>query len=688
MEKTTHFLKQLQLLFLFFSCTSVNAQIAQIEDSMNFIINNPNSHDTTVARAYVDLGSVLFYTNFDTLIPMSEKGIYIARAALKKKTSQPFKNSLLNTIAIAFGNMSYAYQVKGELDKSKMYIHKCLNIQKSLKDKKGMSVSLTTIGYQFETAGNLDSALFYYHKSLKLKNEVNDLEGKVILLMNIAYVFKEQDEYEEALKYAKEYLEIQSKLDGPIMMVKGLNFQGTLYLEMGNLDSAYIQFSKAMKLSVENNFQAGIANVKVSFGKYYNEKGEFANAIRVLKEGLLIGEEINSETVKKYVAYHLSKAMFGQGSYAQAKKYALEAYQRALDSGIKDEKMKAAKLLYEIESKLRNDRAALNYYEIFIALENEIKQEKNMKALFKKQYQFDYEKQAAIDSIQHLEDKKVQDALLAKKEAVVKQQKQRAYFLYSGLVLTILFGIFIFNRFKVTQKQKVIIEKQKNEVELAYVDLDAEKEKSEELLLNILPEEVAQELKEKGHADAQLIDFVTVLFTDFKGFTALSEILSPQDLVKEINVCFSAFDRIMDKHNIEKIKTIGDAYMAAGGLPTANETHALDVVLAALDIQQFMLNLAEEKKARNEPFFEIRIGVHTGPVVAGIVGVKKFQYDIWGDTVNTASRMESSGEVGMVNISESTYDVVKSDARFVFESRGKVQAKGKGLMEMFFISRK
>ena len=282
----------------------------------------------------------------------------------------------------------------------------------------------------------------------------------------------------------------------------------------------------------------------------------------------------------------------------------------------------------------------------------------------------------------------MQDALLAKKEAVVKQQKQRAYFLYSSLFLTILFGIFIYNRFRVTRKQKGIIEKQKEEVELAYIDLDAEKEKSEELLLNILPEEVAEELKEKGHADAQLIDYVTVLFTDFKGFTALSEILSPQDLVKEINVCFSAFDHIMEKHNIEKIKTIGDAYMAAGGLPTANETHALDVVRAAIDIQEFMLNLAEEKKAKNEPFFEIRIGVHTGPVVAGIVGVKKFQYDIWGDTVNTASRMESSGEVGMVNISETTYDIVKTYNEYDFESRGEIQAKGKGLMKMFFVLKK
>jgi class 3 adenylate cyclase len=210
-----------------------------------------------------------------------------------------------------------------------------------------------------------------------------------------------------------------------------------------------------------------------------------------------------------------------------------------------------------------------------------------------------------------------------------------------------------------------------------------EKQRSEELLLNILPEEVADELKKKGSAEAQQIDEVTVLFTDFKGFTQLAEKLTPKELVAEINECFSAFDYIVEKYNVEKIKTIGDAYMAAGGLPTANTTHAKDVIYAALEIQLFMEKFKAKKIAANELFFEIRIGIHTGPVVAGIVGVKKFAYDIWGDTVNTASRMESSGEVGKVNISGATFDLVKD--LFECEYRGKIQAKGKGEIDMYFV---
>ncbi|MEO8589741.1 MAG: adenylate/guanylate cyclase domain-containing protein [Flavobacteriales bacterium] len=215
--------------------------------------------------------------------------------------------------------------------------------------------------------------------------------------------------------------------------------------------------------------------------------------------------------------------------------------------------------------------------------------------------------------------------------------------------------------------------------------------RSDELLLNILPEEVAEELKAKGHADAKHFDSVTILFTDFKGFTEASEKLTPQELVEELNTCFKAFDHIITARGIEKIKTIGDAYMCAGGLPDPKTSSPAAVVHAALEMQAFMTSRKKERDALGLPAFEMRVGIHTGPVVAGIVGVKKFQYDIWGDTVNTASRMESSGEVGQVNISEATYALVTASqslavtGAFTFTPRGKVQAKGKGEMEMYFV---
>jgi class 3 adenylate cyclase len=212
-----------------------------------------------------------------------------------------------------------------------------------------------------------------------------------------------------------------------------------------------------------------------------------------------------------------------------------------------------------------------------------------------------------------------------------------------------------------------------------------EKRNSDELLLNILPIDVAEELKSKGHSVARQYDKVTVLFTDFLGFTQVSEKLTPEELVNDLNLCFSAFDEITQRYGIEKIKTIGDAYMAAGGLPTPNVTNAKDVVMAAIEISDFIEKGKARKIANGQPYFEIRIGVNTGPLVAGIIGVKKFQYDIWGDTVNTASRLESNCEPGKINISQSTYELLKNDTDFVFEDRGMIETKGKGKIEMWFV---
>ncbi len=229
------------------------------------------------------------------------------------------------------------------------------------------------------------------------------------------------------------------------------------------------------------------------------------------------------------------------------------------------------------------------------------------------------------------------------------------------------------------EKATVVIRKQKEVVE-------EEKKRSDELLLNILPAETAEELKKTGSTKAKDFEQVTVLFTDFKNFTLMSEKLSAQELVNEINHCYSAFDTIITKYGIEKIKTIGDAYMCAGGLPVANKTNALDTVSAAIEMRDFINDEKQKRIEKGLPFFEIRIGCHTGPVVAGIVGIKKFAYDIWGDAVNIASRMESSGEPGKVNISGSTYELIKD--KFNCTHRGKIEAKNKGVIDMYFVERK
>lgn len=217
------------------------------------------------------------------------------------------------------------------------------------------------------------------------------------------------------------------------------------------------------------------------------------------------------------------------------------------------------------------------------------------------------------------------------------------------------------------------------------LEVNLQKVEIEKLLLNILPAEVAHELKEKGLATPQYYESVTVLFADFVGFTKIAEGLSPQDLIGELNTCFTAFDIIIEKNNLEKIKTIGDSYMCAGGIPVPNQSHAVDAILAALEIQNYIRDLNEKRILANLPPWDLRIGVHTGPLVAGVIGRKKFAYDIWGDTVNTASRMESSGEGGKINISDATFAMVKD--WFTCLYRGKVSAKNKGDVDMYFVQK-
>jgi class 3 adenylate cyclase len=215
-----------------------------------------------------------------------------------------------------------------------------------------------------------------------------------------------------------------------------------------------------------------------------------------------------------------------------------------------------------------------------------------------------------------------------------------------------------------------------------YKSLSGEKKRSETLLLNILPRATANELKQNGRVEAVKFEEVTVLFTDFYRFSALAEQTDPEVLVSSIDLYFKKFDEITRRFGIEKIKTIGDAYMCAGGLPTPNSTHAMDVVNAAMEISRFVNDILPQQDGL--PHFQIRIGIHTGPVVAGIVGLEKWQYDIWGDTVNIAARMEEAGLPGRINLSEATYDKIKD--RHPCEYRGEIEVKNRGKLKMYFLS--
>lgn len=210
-----------------------------------------------------------------------------------------------------------------------------------------------------------------------------------------------------------------------------------------------------------------------------------------------------------------------------------------------------------------------------------------------------------------------------------------------------------------------------------------EQQRSENLLLNILPSLVADELKKKGKTKARYFEDVSVLFADFVGFSRISEKLTPQQLVSELDTCFQKFDDIMAKYDLEKIKTIGDAYMCAGGVPDGDGAHVKNMIMAAKEMQAWLSNWNTDRDKMGQPRFDARIGIHCGPVVAGVVGSKKFAFDIWGDTVNIAARIEQAGQGGRINISGDAYQVIKN--QIPCEYRGKIAAKNKGDIDMYFV---
>jgi class 3 adenylate cyclase len=216
-------------------------------------------------------------------------------------------------------------------------------------------------------------------------------------------------------------------------------------------------------------------------------------------------------------------------------------------------------------------------------------------------------------------------------------------------------------------------------------ELQDQREKSERLLHNMLPVAVAQELKDGHRVTARFYDAATILFADFEGFTKLAESMEPKELIGQLDDYFSAFDEIAERHRLEMLKTIGDAYMCVGGVPETNRSHSIDACLAALKMQQLIAGMNRERKKLRLPHWDLRVGLHTGPVIAGVVGRRKFIYDVWGDAVNVAARMESAGAAGKINVSEAIYHRTKD--LFDFEPRGSVEAKNKGRLEMFFLLR-
>ncbi len=544
-------------------------------------------------------------------------------------------------IAGAYMSLGANYANKAEYDKALEADYMALKIYENLHDLMGQAKMLRNIAIIYHTSDNQLTALKYDFKALSIFQQLGDKYEQAIVLGNIANVYYSMDEFDKVIEFQTRALKIYEEINDLEGVARMLGNMGNFYAIHGDFNIAMVYYFRAIRLDDSLGNKNGVVRNMGNVGETFLDIAR-SDPSEIRSDSIIpSGRAANLKKALEYLSYSVNNA----------KTMKQTEYYLAFGEVLSD--------AYHLSGK--ND-LALELYKEYIMVRDSVYDVRKLNEVARRELEYEYGRREDSISFQ----KQLADLMVVEEK---KMRTQEKWFFGISLVVVLIFSGFMFNRWQVTQKQKRIIEK--------------EKKRSEELLLNILPEEVAEELKQKGSADAKHYDEVTVMFTDFKGFTGISELLTPEELVAEIDYCFKAFDEIITRHKIEKIKTIGDAYMAAAGLPVANKSHADDMIYAALEIQRFMLDHYDKRKKEGKPAFEIRIGCHTGPVVAGIVGIKKFAYDIWGDTVNIAARMESSGEAGKVNISETTYELVKD--QFICVRRGKIQAKGKGEIEMAFV---
>lgn len=645
--KTPHLIKE-GLIFIFLGVFWLSAE-AQYVDPLLEVWEDEQQSDSARVKAFKDyIWNYYLFSNPDSALLLTE-----AMLTFSEEQNYPLAESQANALK------GIAHSFLGNDSLSIAFTEESLEANKALGNPYGVSECEIILGAVYDQQGDLPRALKHYKVALNIDEELGNKEGMAMSLNNIGNIYNAQNNIDSALVYYERALAIDRELGVKQGIAIELINLGNLYKKKGNTSKARQFLTEALEISDELGDLDSKASAILSLGSMHQKRGEYAQAMERFEEALEVYEKMGAIRGVSNAQITIGSLLNEVNDHQGAKAFCQSGLDIALELNDLNLESASCYCLYYAHKALGDNTKALRYHEQMLAARDALNERESAEKLMQIQMQFDFDKKEAIAKAE--QDKK--DAL-AKKE--LERQKLVRNSFIGGFVVVLLFaGVFLSQRNRIGK----------------------EKERSEGLLLNILPAETAKELKEKGHAEAQLIDQVTVLFTDFKGFTAMSEKLSPKALVKDLHACFSLFDRVCEKYGIEKIKTIGDAYMAAGGLPTPNHTHAEDVVKAALEMAQIVEAGKSKKIASGEPFFEIRIGVHTGPVVAGIVGIKKFQYDIWGDTVNTASRMESSGEVGRVNMSDTTYQLLRDQPAFRFTSRGKVKAKGKGEIEMYFVDR-
>ncbi|MCC7504812.1 MAG: tetratricopeptide repeat protein [Saprospiraceae bacterium] len=625
--------------------------------------------------------------------------------------------------ATAWNGLGVVEEIRGNWAKAIEHYQKALQLREQIGEPRLVAASLNNLGVAYENLGEYDNALAYHRRNLDIVRQLRDTVRIARAHLNIAGVYerfgfypeafdeannarylqeaRHENGYElaktytmlghvryetglwlEAARWYRESLRLRQALDDPYELALAYNDLGNALDEFGdkknNTDSskaAISYYEKALQLYRDLEDEPGIADVLNNLGTAYKHLGQYDKALRLARDSEVIRLRLDDQQGLMETYNTLGDTYYRLKKYAPALEYTRRYHDIAQRIGNENYLQKAYKDFAEIYAGMGNYKQAYEYHKRYEELryrrlgQDQILFFEQREGLFT-----DMRRKDSLDLAAREVER--QRTNLALQDAELDRARIRTWAVVGGALALAALALLLYNRNRMRARAN-------RELAAKNALIEQERQRADQLLYNILPAETAEELKANNTVHPVRYESVTVMFTDFEGFTKIAEYLSPEELIGELNECFLLFDAIVERYGLEKIKTIGDAYMCAGGLPTPNNTHPLDVVRAALDMQAELAARMSERKTAGRPVFAMRVGIHTGPVVAGVVGSHKFAYDIWGDTVNTAARLEEEGVTGRVNISDTTYQLVKN--HFACSYRGELEAKHKGRIKMWFV---
>ena len=532
------------------------------------------------------------------------------------------------------------------LNQSLQYADELISLSRQQKNNYYLANGYLQKGNTKRLLGDLNEALDAFFKSAEAANKANFIKGEGSAYSSIADIYSISNNHNNAMLYYNKAIATLRQSGDSMLLAAAISNTGDEYINIKNYDSALFYFRQSEIISDKMNYLTGKAYSLGNIGMVYANTGQPNLAEENINEAISILEKLEDYYPICVYLISMSDVYLEKGDEHAALNYAIRSLQLAQQYGLKEQIADASLKVSELYEKAGDPGKAFKYYKSYIVYRDSFN---NIKSV---------QKMADLRTNYEVSRKQIEVDLLNQQK---KNQRTMviSLFVILGLVIIILGTLYWYYRI-----------------------IAREKKRSESLLLNILPSETAAELKQNGKVAAIKFNPVTVLFTDFVEFTKTAEHVAPEQLVKSIDFYYRGFDEITVKYGLEKIKTIGDSYMCAGGIPTVNHAHAKNVVNAAKEMLELVTKTLNATDDLNH--FQVRIGIHTGPVVAGIVGIKKWQYDIWGDTVNIASRMEGLSKPGRINLSETTYCEIKDD--FSCEYRGEIEVKNHGPMRMYFLS--